>query len=172
LTQILPQLAHLSLVGEATKRLEAIVGVFRYRTRLKESPMFVLERIFQFQPGEGGGLAVKVFEGPRIGNKTYAEGYCFHHQLTFFVFVECTEPPYQPLIYAYRDPQTPRITSLNGVSIAPHIFSNYAGCPLARLVFMNRITAEGRALGEADFDPDVEFSTFIPADACNVLTTF
>jgi hypothetical protein len=171
-SQIFLHLVRHSKTEEAAKRLDVIAGTFRYRTRLKESPIFVLERTFQFDPRETHGPTVKAFDGVRVGNKTFAEGYCFYHQSTFFVFMECTEPPYQPLLYAYRDPHTPRIRSLHGVSIAPAWFGSDMGRPLTRLVYMHRTNADGSAIPEVGFDPDSEFNTFIPVDACTVLTTF
>jgi transcriptional regulator with XRE-family HTH domain len=169
---ILPRLSRFSKSEEALERLDVVAGTFRYRTRLKESPIFVLERTFQFQPRETHGPTVKAFDGPHVGNKTFAEGHCFYHQSIFFIFVECTDPPYQPLLYAYRDPHTPKITSLQGVSIAPAWFGTDIGRPLTRLVYMHRTNADGSAISEAGFDPDREFNTFIPVDACTVLTTF
>ena len=163
---ILPRLARFPADDAARKRMADMAGTFRYRTRLKESPMSVLERLFQFLP-EDSTCPVNVFES-RIGNKTFARGNCFYHQSTFYVFVEMTDPPHQPLIYAFRDPRTPRIMSLNGVSIAPHMFGPDSGAPLTRLVYMARDGAKA----DEGFDPDREFSTFIPADACTVLTTF
>jgi hypothetical protein len=146
----------------AEERRHRVAG----RTRLKESPTFVLERLFQFLP-ENGTCAVNVFEN-RVGNRAFAQGNCFYHQSTFYVFVELTDPPHQPLIYAFRDPRTQRIMSLNGVSIAPHMFGPDMGSPLTRLVYMARDDAGAHE----GFDPDREFSTFIPVDACTVLTTF
>jgi hypothetical protein len=121
----------------------------------------VLERLFEIVP-DGASCAVKVFE-TRAGNKPCAQGNCFHHQSTFFVFAECTDPPHQPLLYAFRDPRTPRIMSLNGVS-----FGADTGSPLTRLVYMAR---DGVPVSEG-FDPEREFNTYIPIDACTVLTTF
>ena len=31
---------------------------------------------------------------------------------------------------------------------------------------------DGSAIADADFDPEREFNTFVPADACTVLTTY
>jgi hypothetical protein len=42
------------------------------------------------------------------------------------------------------------------------------GSPLMRLVYMWR---DGVPVS-AEFDPEREFNSFIPADACTVLTTF
>jgi transcriptional regulator with XRE-family HTH domain len=162
---ILPRLAQ-APDEAARKRIAGMAGTFRTRTRLKESPMFVLERLFQFQP-EDASCAVSVHES-RIGNTPIAQGNCFYHQSTFYVFVESTDPPHQPLIYAFRDPRTPRIMSLQGVSIAPHMFGPDMGSPLTRLVYMARDGADAHE----GFDPDSEFSAFIPVDACTVLTTF
>ena len=100
--------------------------------------MFVLERLFAFEADDGEGLAVKVFEDVRAGNKTFAEGRCFHRQSMYFVAVECTEPPHPPLVFAFRDTGAPKIRSLNGVSIAPDWFGTAAGSPLARLVYLYR----------------------------------
>jgi hypothetical protein len=72
------------------------------------------------------------------GNKLCAEGDFFYHQATFFVFAECTDPPHQPLIYAFRDPLTAEIMSLNGVSIVPHSIGPNMGSPLMRLVYVWR----------------------------------
>ena len=144
----------------------------RYKTRLKDAPMFVLERLFAFEADDGEGLAVKVFEDVRAGNKTFAEGRCFHRQSMYFVAVECTEPPHPPLVFAFRDTGAPKIRSLNGVSIAPDWFGTAAGSPLARLVYLYRANPDGSAIAADDFNPDVEFSSFIPADACSVITTY
>ncbi len=160
-----------SRTAEAHRRLAVINGTFRYRTRLKQSPVFVLERTLQFQLSGGHDSVVKAFDGPRAGNKSFAEGFCLYHQAIFFVFLECTEPPYQPLIYAYRDLHSPEIRSMNGVLIEPNWFGANIGCPLTTLVYMHRTNADGSALSETDFDPEVEFNIFIPADACTVLTT-
>jgi hypothetical protein len=170
--QVLPNLLHPSQDPASRHRLEGMVGTFRYKTRLKDNPMFVLERLFQFETASEGGLAVKVFESVRVSNKFYAEGHCFHHQSMFLITVECCEPPHHPLIYAFRDPQTPRIRSLNGVSIAPDLFGVYAGCPLARLVYLYRTNPDGTAITGDGFNPDTEFNTFIPTDACSVITTY
>jgi transcriptional regulator with XRE-family HTH domain len=163
LSRILPQLAR-SLDDDARQRIAAMAGTFRYRTRLKEAPLLVLERLVEIVP-DGASCAVKMFED---GNKSYAEGNCFYHQATFFVFAECTDPPHQPLIYAFRDPQTAWILSLNGVSIAPHGCGADMGSPLTRLVYMWRDGVPA----SAGLDPEREFNNFIPADACTVLTTF
>jgi transcriptional regulator with XRE-family HTH domain len=163
LSRILPQLAR-SPDDDARQRIAAMAGTFRCRTRLKESPTLVLEQLIEIVP-DGASCAVKVFED---GNKSYAQGNCFYHQATFFVFAECTDPPHRPLIYAFRDPQTAEIMSLNGVSIVPDSFGPDMGAPLMRLVYMWR---DGVPVG-AEFDPEREFNSFIPADACTVLTTF
>jgi hypothetical protein len=134
--------------------------------------MFVLERLFQFEACDGNGTTVKVFEDVRVGDRTFAEGHCFYHQSMFFVAVECTEPPHQPMIYAFRDPRTPVIRALSGVSIAPDLFGPYAGCPLARLVYLYRANPDGTAVLGEGFNPDAEFSAFIPTDACSVITTY
>jgi transcriptional regulator with XRE-family HTH domain len=170
--QIFPNLVRLSLDTASRQRLDVILGTFRFKTRLKDSPMFVLERLFQFETCDGGGTTVKLFEDVRVGNRTYAEGHCFHHQNMYFVAVECTEPPHQPLIYAFRDPRTPKIRALSGVSIAPDLFGAHAGCPLARLVYLYRANPDGTAISAEGFNPDAEFSTFIPPDACSVITTY
>jgi hypothetical protein len=170
--QLFPRMMRMSKTQESRERLDCLAGTFRYRTRLKESPIFVLERTFQFEPGSDPGPTVKAFDGPRVGNKSFAEGYCAYHDPIFFVFVEATEPPYQPLIYAYRDPRTEKVNSLNGVSIAPSWFGADSGLPLTRLVYMHRTNPDGSAIADADFDPEREFNTFVPADACTVLTTY
>jgi hypothetical protein len=90
----------------------------------------------------------------------------------FLVTVECSEPPHQPLIFAFRDPLTPKIRALNGVSIAPDLFGPHAGCPLARLVYLYRVNADGSAVPGEGFNPDAEFSAFIPTDSCSVITTY
>jgi transcriptional regulator with XRE-family HTH domain len=170
--QILPHLVGRSQDPASRQRLELVVGAFRYKTRLKDAPMFVLERLFVFEPDDGEGLAVKVYEDVRAGNKTFAEGHCFHRQSMFFVTIECVEPPHQPMVFAFRDPQTSKIRSLNGVSIAPDWFGPHAGCPLARLVYLYRTNPDGTPISVEGFNPDVEFSTFIPPDACSVITTY
>jgi transcriptional regulator with XRE-family HTH domain len=170
--QIFPNLLRLAQDSGSRQRLDSILGTFRFKTRLKESPMFVLERLFQFEAGDRNGPTVKVFEDVRVANRTYAEGHCLHHQNMYFVTVECTEPPHQPMIYAFRDPRTPKIRSLSGVSIAPDLFGAYAGCPLARLVYLYRANADGTPISAEGFNPDAEFSAFIPPDACSVITTF
>jgi transcriptional regulator with XRE-family HTH domain len=171
-TQILPHLVSQSQGPASRQRLDLLVGTFRYKTRLKDAPMFVLERLFQFEADDGEGLMVKVFEDVRAGNKTFAEGRCFHRQSMYFVSVECTEPPHPPLIFAFRDHGAPKIRSLNGVSIAPDWFGTAAGSPLARLVYLYRANPDGSAIAADDFNPDIEFSSFIPADACSVITTY
>jgi len=170
--QILPNLARHSEDPTSRQRLDLLLGTFRYKTRLKDAPMFVLERLFQFEARDGNGIAVKVYEEVRVGNKTFAEGHCFHRESMFFVAVECVEPPHQPMIFALRDPRTPKIRSLNGVSIAPDWFGANAGSPLARLVFLYRANADGTAISAEGFNPDAEFSTFIPPDACSVITSY
>jgi transcriptional regulator with XRE-family HTH domain len=166
LSRILPQLPRSLDDDRARQRIAAMAGTFRYRTRLKESPMLVLERLFEIVP-DGACCAVNMFE-TEVGKKPYAQGNCFYHQSTFFVFAECTDPPHRPLIYAFRDPQTAKIMSLNGVSIVPHTFGPNMGSPLTRLVYMSR---DGAPVS-AEFDPEREFNTFIPVDACTVLATF
>jgi transcriptional regulator with XRE-family HTH domain len=171
--QILPRLKGFSRTAAGRGRLQALAGTFRYRTRLKESPLFVLERTFQFEPyRDNDGALVKAFDGPHVGNRPFAEGHCLYHQSMFFLFVESTYAPYRPLLYAYRDPNTPRITSLNGVSIAPAGFGRDMGLPTSGLAYMHRINADGSAIAEPDFDPEREFNTYIPADGCTVLTAF
>jgi transcriptional regulator with XRE-family HTH domain len=170
--QILPNLARLSQDTTARQRLDLILGTFRFKTRLKDAPMFVLERLFQFEACDGNGTMVKVFEDVQVGNRTFAEGHCFYHQSMFFVAVECVEPPHQPMIYAFRDPRTPIIRALSGVSIAPDLFGPHAGCPLARLVYLYRANPDGTAVVGEGFNPDAEFSAFIPTDACSVITTY
>jgi transcriptional regulator with XRE-family HTH domain len=170
--QFFPRMMRMSKSQESQERLDRLAGTFRYRTRLKESPIFVLERTFQFEPRNEHGPTVRAFDGPRVGNKSFAEGYCVYHEPIFFVFVESTESPHQPLIYAYRDPLTDKVNSLNGVSIAPSWFGSDSGLPLTRLVYMHRTNPDGSAIADADFDPDREFNTFVPADACTVLTTY
>jgi transcriptional regulator with XRE-family HTH domain len=170
--QILPHLVTLSQEPGSRQRLDLLLGTFRYKTRLKDAPMFVLERLFQFERGDGDGLTVKVFEDVRIGNKTFAEGRCFHRQSMYFVAIECVEPPHPPMIFAFRDTGALKIRSLNGVSIAPDWFGTAAGSPLARLVYLYRTNSDGSAVVADDFNPDVEFNSFIPADACSVITTF
>lgn len=165
LSRILPQLAR-SLDDDARQRIAAMAGTFRYRTRRKEAPMLVLEQLIEIVP-DGASCAVKMFE-TSAGNKPYADGNCFYHQATFFVFAECTDPPHRPLIYAFRDPLTAEIMSLNGVSIVPHSFGPDMGSPLMRLVYMWRDGVPA----SAEFDPEREFNSFFPADACTVLTTF
>jgi hypothetical protein len=169
---ILPHLVNRSQDATSRHRLDLLVGTYRYKTRLKDAPMFVLERLFAFEADDGEGLAVKVFEDVRAGNKTFAEGRCFHRQSMYFVAVECTEPPHPPLVFAFRDTGAPKIRSLNGVSIAPDWFGTAAGSPLARLVYLYRANPDGSAITADDFNPDVEFSSFIPADACSVITTY
>jgi transcriptional regulator with XRE-family HTH domain len=171
-TQILPHLVSRSQDPASRQRLDLLVGTFRYKTRLKDAPMFVLERLFQFEAGDGEGLVVKVFEDVRAGKKTFAEGRCFHRQSMYFVSVECTEPPHPPLIFAFRDDGAPKIRSLNGVSITQDWFGTAAGSPLARLVYLYRANPDGSAIAADDFNPDIEFSSFIPVDACSVITTF
>jgi hypothetical protein len=144
-------------------RFAALAGTFHYRTRLKETPTYVLERVLEIVP-DGACCAVKVFE-TNAGNKPYAEGNCFYHQATFFMFAECSDPPHLPMIYAFRDPQTAAIMSLNGVSIVP---CPDIGSPLTRLVYMSRDGVPA----SSEFDPEREFNAFIPADACTALTTF
>jgi hypothetical protein len=90
----------------------------------------------------------------------------------FFLAVECVEPPHQPMIYAFRDPRTPVIRALSGVSIAPDLFGPNAGCPLARLVYLYRVNHDGTAVLGEGFNPDAEFNAFIPTDACSVITTY
>lgn len=164
LSRILPLLAK-SQDDSARKRIAALAGTFRCRTRLKETPTLVLERLFEIVP-DGASCVVRVFE-TKAGDKPCAEGNCFYHQSTFFVFAEGTDPPHQPLIYAFRDPQTAEIRSLNGVSIVPYSIGPDLG-PLTRLIYMSR---DGIA-ASADFDPEREFGAFIPVDVCTVLTTF
>jgi transcriptional regulator with XRE-family HTH domain len=160
LSRILPQLAR-SLDDEgARKRIAAMAGTFRCRSRSKEQPVLVLERLFEIVP-DGVSCAVNVFE-TRVGNKLHAQGNCFYHPPTFFVFAECTDPPHQPLLYAFRDPKTPRIMSLNGIS-----FGADSGSPLTGLIYMAR---DGAPPTEG-FDPEREFNAFIPLDACTALTT-
>jgi transcriptional regulator with XRE-family HTH domain len=170
--QIFPKLARLSQDATSRQRLDVLVGTFRYRTRLKDAPMFVLERLFQFEACDGRGTVAKVFEDVRVSDKTFAEGNCFYHQSMFFVAVECVDPPHQPMIYAFRDPHTPRIRALSGVSIAPDLFGPNAGSPLARLVYIYRANPDGTAIPGEGFNPDAEFSAFIPPDACSVITTY
>jgi len=134
--------------------------------------MFVLERLFQFESHDGEGTTVKVFEDVRVANKTYAEGHCLHHQSMFLVAVECIEPPHQPMIYAFRDPHTPKIRALNGVWIAPDMLGPCAGSPLAGLFFLYRTNPDGTVVSGDGFNPDVEFNTFIPADRCSAITTY
>jgi transcriptional regulator with XRE-family HTH domain len=98
--QVLPNLLRPSQDAASRQRLESMVGTFRYKTRLKDNPLFVLERLFQFETASEGGLAVRVFESVRVSDKIYAEGHCFHHQSMFLITVECCEPPHHPLIYA------------------------------------------------------------------------
>jgi transcriptional regulator with XRE-family HTH domain len=170
--QILPNLVSQSQNPMSRQRLDLLVGTFRYKTRLKDAPMFVLERLFQFEADESDSLSVKVFEDVRVVDKTFAEGRCFHRQSMYFVAVECTEPPHAPMVFAFRDTGAAKIRSLNGVSIAPDWFGAAAGSPLARLVYLYRTNADGSAIAADDFNPDVEFSSFIPADACSVITTY
>ena len=170
--QIFPMLARLSQDTVSRQRLDVLVGTFRYRTRLKDAPMFVLERLFQFEPDDGRGTAVKLFKDVRVSNNTFAEGSCFYHQSMFVITVECVDPPHQPMIYAFRDPRTPRIRALSGVSIAPDLFGPNAGCPLARLIYLYRANPDGTAIPAEGFNPDAEFSAFIPPDACSVITTY
>jgi hypothetical protein len=125
-----------------------MAGTFRYRTRLKETPMLVLEQLIEIVP-DGASCAVKMFE-TSAGNKLCAEGDFFYHQATFFVFAECTDPPHQPLIYAFRDPLTAEIMSLNGVSIVPHSIGPNMGSPLMRLVYVWR---DGVPVS-VEFDPE------------------
>ena len=170
--QILPHLARLSQNPTSRQRLDLILGTFRYRTRLRESPMFVLDRLFQFERWDGHGLTVKLFDGMRVDNKPLAEGRCFHNLSMFLVALECGEPPYQPMIYAFRDPRTPKIRALSGVSIEPDRFGDHRGCPHARLGYLYRANPDGTAISAEGFNPDMEFSAFIPVDACSVLTSF
>src|SRR6202030_3814067 len=60
--QLLPRLSRSPEVASSRRRLEALNGTFRYRTRLKEAPMFVMEVVFQFDPFSKIP-AVKIFEG-------------------------------------------------------------------------------------------------------------
>jgi transcriptional regulator with XRE-family HTH domain len=170
--QILPNLTRLSREAPSQRRLESILGTFRYKTRLKDNPMFVLERLFQFEAHDDDGTTVKLFEDVCASNKTFAEGHCFHHQSMFLVTVECSEPPHQPLIFAFRDPLTPKIQALNGVSIAPDLFGPFAGCPLARLVYLYRANSDGTVVSGEGFNPDAEFNALIPPDICSVITTY
>jgi transcriptional regulator with XRE-family HTH domain len=170
--QFLPNLARMSQDPTSRQRLDLLLGTFRYKTRLKDAPMFVLERLFQFEPCDGQGLLVKVFEGVGVGGKMFAEGHCFHNLSMFFVTLECSEPPYPPMIYAFRDPRTPRIQALNGVSIAPDRFGRSPGCPHARLGYLYRTNPDGTAIAVEGFNPDAEFNTFIPSDACSVITSY
>jgi hypothetical protein len=167
----LPHLIRSSNGEEGRQRLSAIAGVYRYRTRLKESPIFVIEMTFEIEP-TGDQAVVRAFDGPRVGNKPFAEGFCFHHQKIFFIFNERTDPPHQPLLYAFRDPDVPKIRSMQGVAISPTWIGPVTGHPLTRLVYMHRINPDGSAIADSDFDPDREFNTFVPADACTVLATF
>jgi transcriptional regulator with XRE-family HTH domain len=172
LLQILPQLARISQTPTSRQRLDLILGTFRYKTRLKEAPMFVLERLFQFEPGDGRGPRVRVFEDMRVGDKVFAEGHCFHNLSMFFIALESSAPPHEPMIYAFRDPRTPKIQALSGVSIAPDRFGANPGCPHARLGYLHRVNPDGTAISADGFDPDAEFSTFIPTDACSVITSY
>jgi transcriptional regulator with XRE-family HTH domain len=170
--QLLPHLVSDSQTPASRQRLDLLAGTFRYKTRLKDAPMFVLERLFQFEADDGSGLAVKVYEDARVGNKTFAEGRCLHRKAMYFVAVECTDPPHAPMIFAFRDIGAAKIRSLNGVSIAPDWFGAAAGSPLARLVYLYRANPDGSAIAAEDFNPEVEFSSFIPVDACSVITTY
>jgi transcriptional regulator with XRE-family HTH domain len=170
--QLLPQLARLSQAPTSRQRLDLILGTFRYKTRLKEAPMFVLERLFQLEPGDGRGPRVRVFEDMRVGDRPFAEGHCFHNLSMFFIALESTAPPHEPMIYAFRDPRTPEIQALGGVSIAPDRFGASPGCPHARLDYLHRVNPDGTPVSAEGFDPDAEFSTFIPADACSVIASY
>jgi transcriptional regulator with XRE-family HTH domain len=169
--RFLQRLARFSESEEARKRRRAIDGVFRYRTRLKESPTFIIERTFQFET-TGDNTIVRAFNGLQVGSNLVAEGVCFLYPSIFFVFIECADPPHQPMVYAYHDPKTPRITSLKGVSIAPALFGRDQGLPLTRLVYMHRLNADGSVIEETRSEYEREFNTFIPPDAETVLTTF
>jgi transcriptional regulator with XRE-family HTH domain len=56
--QILPNLARLSQDTTSRQRLDIVLGTFRFKTRLKDAPMFVLERLFQFEACDGNGTTV------------------------------------------------------------------------------------------------------------------
>ena len=170
--QIFPKLARLSQDPTSRQRLDLILGTFRYKTRLRESPVFVLDRLFQFERWDGHALTVKLFDDMRVGHKPLAEGRCFHNLSMFLVALECNEPPHQPMIYAFRDPRTPEIRALNGISVEPDRFGDYRGCPHARLGYLYRANPDGTAISAEAFNPDMEFSTFIPVDACSILTSF
>src|SRR5262245_9850793 len=77
--QVFPRLVRHSTDETCRRRLELMLGTFRYKTRLKEQPMFVLERTVQFLRDDRYSLVARVFEGVRISNKTYAEGYCLYY---------------------------------------------------------------------------------------------
>jgi transcriptional regulator with XRE-family HTH domain len=165
---LFPGLTQSSNTEEARKRREAIVGLFRFRTRLRESPDYLVERTFLFE-SNGDDTTVRVFNAPRVSNKLYAQGVCFYSKSAFYVFVELNEPPHQPIVYAYRDPHTPKISSLRGVLLCPILFGSDLDRPYTRLVYMHRIHDDGSAIAEAGFDPEREFNTFIPVDACTDL---
>jgi hypothetical protein len=168
----LPHLARISQDPISRQRLEVLAGTYRFRTRLKDVPMFVLERVFQFEPRDGGGVAVRVFEDTRVGNKTFAEGHCFYNLSMFLVVLEGSEPPHHPIIYAFRDPQTLKIRSLNGVSISPEEFGPHSGCPHARLIYLYRTNPDGSPISTDGFNFEAEFNTFIPTDSCSVLNSY
>jgi transcriptional regulator with XRE-family HTH domain len=167
-SELFPRLTQYSNTEEARKRREAIIGLFRYRTRLKESPDYIVERTFLFE-SSGHETTVKVFNAPHVSNELYAQGVCFYSQSAFYVLVELNEPPHQPVVYAYRDPNTPKVSSLRGVLLCPILFGPDLDRPYTRLVYMNRVRDDGSAIAETGFDPELEFNTFIPRDACTDL---
>src|SRR5262249_6478802 len=71
LSRILPQLAN-AQDDSARKRIAAMAGTFRCRTRLMETPMLVLERLVEIAP-DRASCAVKIFD-TQSGNKLHAEG--------------------------------------------------------------------------------------------------
>jgi transcriptional regulator with XRE-family HTH domain len=169
LPQLLPRLAEFSKSEEGRKRRKAMDGSFRYRIRFKEAPIFVLEQTLQFESNSDETI-VRAFDGPHVSNRLFGQGVCFSYPSIFFIFLELTEPPHQPLIYAYRDPLALKIMSLRGVVISPVSFGADFGRPLTGLTYLHRINADGSAVSENGFDPDREFNTFIPADGRSVLT--
>jgi hypothetical protein len=170
--RILPHLARISQDATSRQRLDLLPGTYRYRTRLKDAPMFVLERVFQFERRDGAGLAVRVFEDTRVGDKPFAEGHCFYNLSMFLVVLEGSEPPHHPIIYAFRDPRTPKLRSLNGVSISPDKFGPHSGCPHARLIYLYRTNPDGSPMSTEGLNFEAEFNTYIPTDTCSVITSY
>lgn len=163
---ILPNLARFTKTNGAIERLRIAAGTYRFRSRIDQAAAPTLDRIFHLERRAEHGLAVTVFDGPRAGERPFAEGICLYHQSIFFIFVECADAPHDPLLYSFRDPHTPVIKSLHGVAIAPAWYGPDIGLPLSKLVYMRRLN------GDKDMAADSEFENFIPADRPSMLTTF